>query len=133
MTHIAKEDKLHIKNLELIERLHDEIKHKVTVLSREVHENPGLKPILDKYIDHVKSRTDEARALQQYFHFLLESLHEIETHSTSSSNGSNRKTLHSAPLKKLNSASLRQLNIDEKAILFELNKWSDIVNASKNS
>lgn len=132
MTHIAKEDKLHIKNLELIERLHDEIKNKVKVLSREVHENPGLKPILDKYIDHVKSRNDEAHALQRYFHFLLESLYKIENNPTSS-NGSNRKTLHSAPLKKLNSASLRQLNIDEKAILFELNKWSDIVNASKNS
>ena len=32
MTHIAKDDKIHMKNLELIERLHDEIKNKVKVL-----------------------------------------------------------------------------------------------------
>jgi hypothetical protein len=130
MTHIAKDDKIHMKNLELIERLHDEIKNKVKVLSKEVHENPGLKPILENYIHHVKNRTDEARALQQYFHFLLESLYKIDEQSSLPASAS-ASSLNHYPSKKLSSEALRQLNIDQKAILFELNKWNDVVNASK--
>lgn len=125
MSHIAKEDRAHMKRHALIHSLYDEIENKVKTLSHEVKENPGLRPILDRYIEHVKSRQDEARALQEYFHFLLQSLYTIDK----SQSGPvpvpvpGLEDTQTKLNKKHSSKIIKQLHVDEKAILFELDKW----------
>jgi hypothetical protein len=120
MSHIAKEDRAHMKRHALIHSLYDEIETKVKTLSHEVKENPGLRPVLDRYVEHIKSRQEEARALQEYFHFLLQSLYTIEK---------DKDKDDSHPLvprpKKHSSKIVKQLQVDEKAILFELDKWTE--------
>jgi hypothetical protein len=115
MSHIAKEDRAHMKRHALIHSLYDEIENKVKTLSHEVKENPGLRPVLDRYVEHVKSRQDEARALQEYFHFLLQSLYTIDKSPPE----------HVPGPKKNSSKIIKQLQVDEKAILFELDKWTE--------
>ena len=117
MSHIAKEDRAHMKRHALIHSLYDEIENKVKTLSHEVKENPGLRPILDRYIEHVKSRQDEARALQEYFHFLLQSLYTIDKSQSGLEDTQTKLN------KKHSSKIIKQLHVDEKAILFELDKW----------
>jgi hypothetical protein len=124
MSHIAKEDRAHMKRHALIQSLNDEIENKVKTLSHEVKENPGLRPVLDRYIEHIKSRQDEARALQEYFHFLLQSLYNLEKDKD------NSPPLVPGPGPKKHSHShsskiIKQLQVDEKAILFELDKWTE--------
>ena len=122
MSHIAKEDRAHMKRHALIQSLNDEIENKVKTLSHEVKENPGLRPVLDRYIEHIKSRQDEARALQEYFHFLLQSLYNLEKDKD------NSPPLVPGPKKHSHSHSskiIKQLQVDEKAILFELDKWTE--------
>jgi hypothetical protein len=119
MSHIAKEDRAHMKRHELIHSLYHEIENKVKTLSREVKENPGLRPILDRYIEHVKSRQEEARALQEYFHFLLQSLYTIDK----SQSGPGPEDAQTKLNKTHSSKIIKQLHVDEKAILFELDKW----------
>ena len=124
MSHIAKEDRAHMKRHALIHSLYDEIENKVKTLSHEVKENPGLRPILDRYTEHVKSRQDEARALQEYFHFLLQSLYTIEKDKDKDDS----HPLVPRPKKHSHSHSskiIKQLQVDEKAILFELDKWTE--------
>jgi hypothetical protein len=120
MSHIAKEDRAHIKRHALIHSLYDEIENKVKTLSHEVKENPGLRPVLDRYIEHIKSRQDEARALQEYFHFLLQSLYTIDKDKDTSHTvvPGSKKHYHSSKI-------IKQLQVDEKAILFELDKWTE--------
>ena len=122
MSHIAKEDRAHMKRHALIHSLYDEIENKVKTLSHEVKENPGLRPILDRYIEHVKSRQDEARALQEYFHFLLQSLYTIEKDKDKDDS----HPLVPRPKKHSHSSKIiKQLQVDEMAILFELDKWTE--------
>ena len=122
MSHIAKEDRAHMKRHALIHSLYDEIENKVKTLSHEVKENPGLRPVLDRYIEHVKSRQDEARALQEYFHFLLQSLYTIEKDKYKDDS----HPLVPGPKKHSHSSKIiKQLQVDEKAILFELDKWTE--------
>ena len=124
MSHIAKDDRAHMKRHALIHSLYDEIENKVKTLSHEVKENPGLRPVLDRYIEHVKSRQDEARALQEYFHFLLQSLYTIEKDKDKDDS----HPLVPRPKKHSHSHSskiIKQLQVDEKAILFELDKWTE--------
>jgi len=105
MSHIAKQDKAHMTRLALIDSLHHEMENKVKTLSKEVKDNPGLRPVLNKYIDYVNNRNKEARALQQYFHSLLQSIYQIEADAI-----------------KMSTNTTKQLHLDERAILFELKK-----------
>ena len=129
MAHIAKEDKAQINRVALIHSLQDEIDHKVKSLSEEVKENPGLRPVLDKYIDHVKTRDDEARALQHYFHLLLQSLYKIKTSPASASSQSSSRTATATLTTPYH--AMKQLYLDEKAILFELHKWTEVLEGKK--
>lgn len=128
MAHIAKEDKQHLNRVALIQSLHDEIDDKIKSLSEEVKENPGLRPVLNRYIDHVKTRENEARELQRYFHMLLQSLYQIKT--APSTVGA---SVHpgSASTSGKGSHAMKQLYLDEKAILFELHKWTDVLEGKK--
>jgi hypothetical protein len=124
MSHIAKEDRVHVKRHALIHSLYDEIENKVKTLSHEVKENPGLRPILNRYIEHIKSRQEEARALQEYFHFLLQSLYTIDKDKSHSVTPKSKKHAQSSKI-------IKQLEVDEKAILFELDKWTEITEKTK--
>jgi hypothetical protein len=128
MSQIAKDDKRHLNRVALIQSLHDEIDDKIKSLSEEVKENPGLRPILNRYIDHVKTRENEARELQRYFHVLLQSLYQIKT-APSTVGASARPESASASGK--GSRAMKQLYLDEKAILFELHKWTDVLEGKK--
>ena len=126
MSHIANEDRAHMKRHALIHSLYDEIENKVKTLSHEVKENPGLRPVLDRYIEHIKSRQEEARALQEDFHFLLQSLYTIE--KDKDKDDSPPLVPGPGPKKHSHSHSskiIKQLQVDEKAILFELDKWTE--------
>ena len=116
MSHIAKQVKADMTRLALIDSLHHEMENKVKSLSEEVKDNPGLRPVLTKYMDHINRRNDETRALQQYFHSLLHSLYQIEANPT-----------------KLSHKASKQLDLDERAILFELNKLNKLINITKDS
>ena len=135
MAHIAKEDKQHLTRVALIQSMHDEIDDKIKSLSEEVKENPGLRPVLNRYIDHVKTRENEARELQRYFHVLLQSLYQIKTAPSTTagtsapSNPNHRSGSTSASGK--GSHAMKQLYLDEKAILFELHKWTDVLEGKK--
>jgi len=108
MSDIANQDKAHMTRLALIDSLYKEMENKVQSLSTEVKDNPGLRPVLTKYVNHINRRNDETRALQQYFHSLLHSLYQIEANTT-----------------KLSHKASKQLDLDERAILFELNKLNN--------
>jgi hypothetical protein len=116
MSDIANQDKAHMTRLALIDSLYKEMENKVQSLSTEVKDNPGLRPVLTKYMDHINRRNDETRALQQYFHSLLHSLYQIEANTT-----------------KLSHKAIKQLGLDERAILFELNKLNKLNNVPKES
>jgi hypothetical protein len=124
MSHIAKEDRAYMKRHALIHSLYNEIENKVKTLSHEVKENPGLRPVLDRYIEHIKSRQEEARALQEYFHFLLQSLYSMDKDKDNDKDKSPSVT--PGPKKHAHSSKIiKQLQVDEKAILFELDKWTE--------
>jgi hypothetical protein len=108
--------------------MHDEIDDKIKSLSEEVKENPGLRPVLNRYIDHVKTRENEARELQRYFHVLLQSLYQIKTASPTA--GASVRP-GSASTSGKGSHTMKQLYLDEKAILFELHKWTDVLEGKK--
>ena len=132
MAHIAKEDKQHLNRVALIQSLHDEIDDKIKSLSQEVKDNPGLRPVLNRYIDHVKTRENEARELQRYFHLLLQSLYQIKTTPSTAGtapavSAANRGT---SAIEK-GSRVMNQLYLDEKAILFELHKWTNVLEGKK--
>lgn len=105
MAHIAKHDKAHMTRLSLIESLHNEMKNKVKSLSEEVKDNPGLRPVLNKYVHHIRHRTEQEEALQKQFHMLLQSLYQFEANAPN-----------------LSDEDMKRLDLDERAILFELNK-----------
>jgi|LauGreDrversion4_2_1035121.scaffolds.fasta_scaffold02957_2 hypothetical protein len=128
MSQIAKEDKQHLNRVALIQSLHDEIDDKIKSLSEEVKENPGLRPVLNRYIEHVKTRENEARELQRYFHMLLQSLYQIKTASPTA--GASVRP-GSASTSGKGSHAMKQLYLDEKAILFELHKWTDVLEGKK--
>lgn len=132
MAHIAKEDKQHLNRVALIQSLHNEIDDKIRLLSQEVKENPGLRPVLNRYIDHVKTRENEARELQRYFHLLLQSLYQIKTApSTAGTAPTVSVANHETTSSKKGSRVMNQLYLDEKAILFELHKWTDVLEGKK--
>ena len=116
MSHIAKQDKAHMTRLSLIESLHDEMKKKVNSLSNEVKDNPGLRPVLNKYVDHIRRRTEEEEALQKHFQCLLHSLYQIEANTPN-----------------LSAKDMKRLELDERAILFELNKRINETNKNKTT
>lgn len=139
MTDVAKADKARITRLALIDSLDSEIDNKIKTLSEEVKDNPGLRPVLNKYIQHVNEKNEEAAALQTYFHHLLQSLYKIEvdddgavvnSHQGSSSGSkTNLKSSKSSSNSKSN--VLNQLGRDEKAIVYELNKWTTLSKSKK--
>ena len=132
MAHIAKEDKQHLNRVALIQSLHNEIDDKIRSLSQEVKENPGLRPVLNRYIDHVKTRENESRELQRYFHLLLQSLYQIKTApSTAGTAPTVSVANHETTSSKKGSRIMNQLYLDEKAILFELHKWTDVLEGKK--
>lgn len=116
MSHIAKQDKAHMTRLSLIESLHDEMKKKVNSLSNEVKDNPGLRPVLNKYVDHIRRRTEEEEALRKHFQVLLQSLYQIEANTPN-----------------LSAKDMKRLELDERAILFELNKRINETNKNKTT
>ena len=128
MAHIAKEDKAQLNRVALIQSLHDEINHKIKSLSEEVKENPGLRPVLNRYIDHVETRENEARELQRYFHMLLQSLYKIKTPTPSTGATASG---HRSRTNGTGSHAIKQLYLDEKAILFELHKWTNVLEGKK--
>jgi hypothetical protein len=136
MAHTAKEDKRHLNRVALIQSMHDEIDDKIKSLSEEVKENPGLRPVLNRYIDHVKIRETEARELQRYFHVLLQSLYQIKTApstvgTSALPNPNHRSGSANMSTSGKGSHAMKQLYLDEKAILFELHKWTNVLEGKK--
>ena len=74
---IAQYDIAQIANLEHIEDIENEMIDKAKKLITQVAKNPGLNPVLNRYLTHVNGRRNEIINLIEYMSALLISLNSI--------------------------------------------------------
>jgi len=139
MTDIADYDKNKMKNVALIHTLENEMLHKFNELSGQLVDNPGLKPIVDKYRTHLKTKKAEANAMQHYFQSLLMSLHSLtppvirpkskrQKKSGGGGGGGVNGENHGSDDRTF---FFNKLVADEHAILQEIRKWGNESNRLK--
>jgi hypothetical protein len=103
---IAKTDKAHSARLANIEELQKEMLRRAGTLKTQTDTNPGLKPVLERYMDHINERRAEAVKLLQYLRSMLLSLNSLE-------------------LPKNDDGA--KLQSDQNVIAFEIDRWSKIL------
>ena len=74
---IAQYDIAQISKLANIDALEKEMIHKVKTLKKQIFTNPGLKPVLNRYLAHVRARRSDIINLIHYMNSLLISLNSI--------------------------------------------------------
>jgi hypothetical protein len=105
-TRIAREDRMHIAKLANIDALQAEMCHKARTLKTQIATNPGLKPVLSRYLSYIRVRRAEVIKLVQHLRSLLISLNSIP------------------PLSDSNDAKLQS---DQNVLAFEINRWTAIL------
>lgn len=131
MADIAEYDKNKMKNMALIHTLENEMLHKFKELSDQLAENPGLKPIVDKYRSHLKTKKAEALAMQDYFQSLLMSLHSLTPPSTIKKRNSKQKRQKNSgggaggDVGNDRAFFFNKLFADEGAIIAEIRRWGN--------
>jgi hypothetical protein len=125
--HIAHDDKRDIMARAHIDMLEQEILHKAKVLIAQSVDNPGLKPVLEIYLKHIRDRREDATRMLQYLHTLMLSINTIIvppqqatrlTHSKSKSksyNGGGGTSIES------------KMQSDQQAIMAEIVKWKNVL------
>lgn len=103
---IAKTDKAHNARSANIAVLQNEMLRRARTLKTQTATNPGLKPVLERYMDHINERRAEAVKLLQYLRSLLLSLNSLE-------------------LPKNDDGA--KLQSDQNVIAFEIARWSKIL------
>ena len=126
MAEIADYDKYKMKNIALIYTLESEMLHKFKELSSQLADNPGLKPIVDKYRAHLKIKKAEARAMHHYFQSLLISLYSLNPRPKS-----NKQKKGGGGNGDDGAFFLNKLKSDEGAMMHEIHKWSQELNKLK--
>lgn len=124
-SHIAHADKREIMARAHIDILEQEILHKAKVLIAQSVDNPGLKPVLDNYLKHIRERREDATRMLQHLHTLMLSINTIivppqqatrSTHSKSKSyKGGGGMTIES------------KMQTDQQAIMEEIVKWKGVL------
>jgi hypothetical protein len=71
---IDKRDITAVAHIDVIER---EILHKAKVLISQIADNPGLKPVLENYLHHIRERRENAARMLEYLQTLLLSLNTL--------------------------------------------------------
>ena len=71
---VDKRDIMALAHIDVIER---EILHKAKVLISQIADNPGLKPILEIYLKHIRERREDAARMLEYLQTLLLSLNTL--------------------------------------------------------
>lgn len=141
MADIADYDKHKMKNLALIQTLENEMLHKFKELSGQMADNPGLKPIVDKYKSHLKNKKAEALAMQDYFQLLLMSLHSLTPPPAIKSKTRNNTNTKSNMRRDGGGSGssgaadrtffFNKLVADERSIMNEIRKWDHQLNQLK--
>jgi hypothetical protein len=132
MADIAEYDKNKMKNIALIHTLENEMLHKFKELSGQLVDNPGLKPIVDKYRAHLKIKKAEAHAMQHYFQSLLMSLHSLTPPINTRPKSKKQKKRGGAGGTQYNRTGFfNKLVTDEQAIMHEIRKWDVQLNQLK--
>lgn len=133
MADIADYDKNKMKNIALICTLESEMLHKFKELSGQLADNPGLKPIVDKYRAHLKIKKAEARAMQHYFQSLLISLYSLTppTNPRPKSNKQKKRGGGGDDHDDGGTFFFNKLKSDEGAMMHEIHKWGQELNKLK--
>ena len=135
MADIAEYDKNKMKNIALIHTLENEMLHKFKELSGQMADNPGLKPIVEKYRAHLKIKKAEAHAMQHYFQSLLMSLHSLTPPTNTRPKLKKQKRGgggYEYDDTEYNSAFFfNKLKADEEATMHEIHKWDCELNKLK--
>lgn len=76
-SHIARADKQDIMARAHIDVLEREVLHKAKVLTAQIADNPGLKPVLENYLTHIRERREDAARMLQHMHALMLSINTI--------------------------------------------------------
>lgn len=105
-THIAREDRTHMAKLANIDALQAEMCHKARTLKTQIATNPGLKPVLSRYLSYIRVRRAEVIKLVQHLRSLLISLNSI------------------SPLSDNDDAKLQS---DQNVLAFEIKRWTAIL------
>jgi hypothetical protein len=133
MADIAEYDKNKMKNIALIHTLENEMLHKFKELSSQLADNPGLKPIIDKYRAYLKIKKAEAHAMQHYFQSLLISLYALipPTNLRPKSKKQKKRGGGGDGGDSGGAFFFNKLVADEQAVMHEIHKWGDQVNLLK--
>ena len=130
MADIADYDKNKMKNMALIYTLESEMLHKFKELSGQLADNPGLKPIIDKYRAYLKIKKAEAHAMQHYFQSLLISLYSLIP-PTNLRPKLNKQKKRGGGGDNDGTFFFNKLKSDEDAIMHEIRKWGQELNKLK--
>jgi len=123
---IDKRDIMALAHIDVIER---EILHKAKVLISQIADNPGLKPILENYLKHIRERREDAARMLEYLQTLLLSLNTLVIPPTQ---------LQSTRLKSKSYKGgggggggggeiYSKLHSDQHAIMAEMTKWKSVL------
>lgn len=74
---VADIDKRYITAVAHIDVIEREILHKAKVLISQIADNPGLKPVLENYLHHIRERRENAARMLEYLQTLLLSLNTL--------------------------------------------------------
>lgn len=123
-SHIAHADKRDIMARAHIDMLEDEILHKAKVLTAQIVDNPGLKPVLDNYLNHIRERREDAVRMLQHLHTLMLSTNTIIVPPKQATRLTHSKS------KSYNGGGIEigsKLQSDQQAIMSEIVKWKSVL------
>ena len=138
-SHIARADKQDIAARAHIDMIEQEILHKAKVLIAQIADNPGLKPVLENYLTHIRERREDAARMLQHLHTLMLSINTIIVPPTpQNSHHLNSKSSQSKHLKSKSYSGgggeiESKIQSDQHAIMAEIAKWKQVLADTSDS
>ena len=132
--HIARSDKQDIMTRAHIDMLEREILHKAKVLSAQCVDNPGLKPVLENYLKHIRERREDAVRMLRHLHALMLSINTITiTQPYPHAEKIQKRASHHFKSTSYMGGGGEEMNkfskiqSDQQAIMAEITKWKSIL------